>query len=108
MDLDFLLDKIENYEPGLIDIIFTFVFPNCHQDQEGKYEYVIAKPLKGTNKLQKEAFKDNKNLKIVILDKNIEVIGEQAFSGCSSLSIIIFNDNLRVIEPKAFLECYSL
>lgn len=52
---------------------------------------------------------NNKNLKTVILPKNIHTIGSRDFKDCSNLQTVIFDTNeLRDIEHYAFENCYNL
>src|SRR5574344_2882720 len=52
-------------------------------------------------------FSECKNLKSIILPKNLEKISENSFSRCSSLKEIIFPKNIRIIH-LGFLFCTSL
>ena len=56
----------------------------------------------------KNAFKDNKTLKSVILPDTITLIGDYAFSGCSSIKSIIIPDACTSIQGYAFSNCSSL
>ena len=54
------------------------------------------------------AFKNNTQIRSVVLPNGIKAIGDSAFSGCSYLSCIEFPDGLTSIGQSAFQECTSL
>lgn len=53
-------------------------------------------------------FKNCKNLKTVIVSKNILKLSESAFSGCSSLENIQLPSAITVIEKSVFENCHNL
>ncbi|MBE6741818.1 MAG: fibronectin type III domain-containing protein [Ruminococcaceae bacterium] len=48
------------------------------------------------------------DIKKVVFENDIELIGENAFNGCTNLSEIVFSQNLTVIGASAFVGCTSL
>lgn len=54
------------------------------------------------------AFKNNKNVKKIVVGKNVNVIGAQAFAGCKNLTSITLGVNVSRIETKAFYNCKKL
>ncbi len=54
------------------------------------------------------AFKNNKNIKTVIISSNVNSIGKSAFYGCTSLKKITGASNIKTIDDKAFYGCKSL
>lgn len=58
--------------------------------------------------IEREAFKDNKNLKSITLSDNIESIDYRAFYGCSNLETVVFGKNIKQIGVGAFNRCDKL
>lgn len=56
----------------------------------------------------KNAWKNNKKLKKIVLGKNIKTIGAGAFSGCSKLQTVVIGKNVSKIGNKAFYKCKKL
>lgn len=56
----------------------------------------------------KNAFKNQKQLKTVVIGKNIKTIGENAFYGCGKLQTATLGKNLTAIGNKAFYKCIKL
>ncbi|MEG1791953.1 MAG: leucine-rich repeat protein [Clostridia bacterium] len=52
----------------------------------------------------------NKKLKHIVIDSNIDSIGENAFANCSNLLTVTFKDNsrLEIVGKNAFLNCSSI
>lgn len=69
-----------------------------HIDSNG--EVVIPE---GIEKIEAEAFKDNKLVRKVIMPNTVTEIGDNAFSGCTNLEEIEFSENLKTIGENAFL-----
>lgn len=64
-----------------------------------------------------EAFKDNKNVEVIIIPKGVTTIDERAFWGCTNLKEIYFvsqdkldvkESSLTLISTDAFMDCTSL
>lgn len=91
--------------------------------------YIIPKNIKNESELNLESYglvtcdevtengfciKDNILLKyigndeVVIIPKNVNVIGENSFNGYTKLSSILFHDDVQAIEGSAFANCSSL
>ena len=88
---------------------------------DGKYAEVIgytgtATKVKIANEYQglpvqaiyKEAFKDNKNITIIVIPDSVLYVRNSAFYNCTALSNIIIGDNVAFIEDMAFYNCRSL
>ena len=56
----------------------------------------------------KNVFKNQKQLKKVVIGKNIKTIGENAFYGCEKLQAVTFGKNVTTIAGKAFYKCIKL
>lgn len=56
----------------------------------------------------KNAFKNNKKIKSVIIGSNVKTIGDNAFAGCSNLLSVTIGNNVTTIKPKAFYKCTKL
>ena len=55
-----------------------------------------------------EAFKNNKDITIVVIPDSVLYVRNSAFYNCSALSNIIIGDNVAIIEGMAFYNCRSL
>tara|TARA_B110001469_G_scaffold26919_3_gene27670 strand:- start:777 stop:1256 length:480 start_codon:yes stop_codon:yes gene_type:complete len=101
-----LMDCIQQYEPNLINYIMDFVFIPC---DKGDYEYVRALPEKKKSKsIIFDAFKNIKNLKMVIIDKSVNSIGEGTFQNCTGLTSVFIPDSVTFIGKCAFYGCSEL
>ena len=69
-----------------------------HIDSNG--EVIIPE---GIEKIEAEAFKDNKLVRKVVMPNTLTEIGDNAFSGCTNLEDIEFSENLKTIGENAFL-----
>jgi len=58
--------------------------------------------------IEKNAFKNNKYIKKVIIGNNIITIGDNAFYGCKKLKTVKFGKNVKIIGNKAFYKCSAL
>lgn len=56
----------------------------------------------------KEAFKNNKKLKKVVIGKNVDTIKKKAFYNCRKMTSVTFGTNIQVVESKAFYKCQKL
>ena len=54
------------------------------------------------------AFKNSKNLEVVVIPATITSIGNSAFEGCGKLSAIIIPSSIKTIGDRAFANCASL
>ena len=54
------------------------------------------------------AFKNNKQLKNIVIGSNIKTIGKNAFMGCSNLKTVTIGKNVSNIGTKAFYKCTKL
>ena len=54
------------------------------------------------------AFKNNKNVKKVVIGSNVKTIGANAFMGCSNLQTVTMGKNVTTIGSKAFYNCTKL
>ena len=97
------MDCIRDYEPNLVRYIMDFVFIPC---SKGNYEYIRALPKKFSKNIEENAFKNIKNLKMVIIDKSVTSIGECAFYECYGLTSVTIPDSVNSIEKSDFCYCY--
>ena len=58
--------------------------------------------------VDKNVFKNNKQLKEIKLGKYVTTIGNDAFSGCSNLEKVTTNTQLRKIGKRAFKNCKNM
>lgn len=75
------------------------------KDTIEKYTTII---LKDVTSINPRTFEDNKNLKLISLGNELQLIGRDAFSGCSNLKQIIFPTDLLHIGADAFNGCTNL
>ena len=54
------------------------------------------------------AFKNNRNIKNIILSPTVKKVGRQAFLGCTALESIVMPDGIEEIDSSAFAGCTSL
>ena len=107
MDSLSLVNQLRDYEPGIVKIIFDFVFVPCYEDKEiHKYIRVIPKP--GTTYIGEQTFRGNKKLEMVIIDKSVKSIGNCAFGECLSLTVVSIPNSVETISNYAFAWCSSL
>lgn len=58
--------------------------------------------------IEKNTFKDNKDITTVIIGKNVKKIGAGAFAGCISLKKVTIGKGVKKIGKKAFYGCKKL
>lgn len=58
--------------------------------------------------IAKNAFKNNKNIKRIVISKTIKTIGDNAFYGCSKLAAVTMGANVETIGKSAFMNCILL
>lgn len=68
-------------------------------------EYIIPDNVRG---LQNDAFWEADNLKRIVMDRELEVIGNGTFSDCDQLEEIVFSGKETSIGQEAFAWCHSL
>ena len=68
-------------------------------------EYIIPDNVRG---LQNDAFWEADNLKRVVMNRELEVIGNGTFSDCDQLAEIVFSGKETSIGQEAFAWCHSL
>ncbi len=54
------------------------------------------------------AFSGNKNIKEVVVPKNITQIATSAFANCINLEKVVINSNIKEISDKTFMYCQNL
>ena len=74
----------------------------------GKGDPTVAKIRRGTKVIEPGAFKDNKDIKTVVIPNSVTTIGAEAFRDCDNLESVIIPDSVTVIEPEAFYSCDNL
>lgn len=68
---------------------------------------ILSDELDGTE-IKREAFQNQYQLKHVILQEGITVVGQNAFFNCISMKSIVIPSTVTTIEPGAFQNCTSL
>ena len=58
--------------------------------------------------IEKNAFKNNKYIKKLVIGDNVTTIGANAFYGCTKLKTVTLGKNVATISSKAFYKCTSL
>ena len=58
--------------------------------------------------VEKNAFKNNKYIKKLIIGNNVKTIGKSAFAGCKKLKTVKFGKSVTTISDKAFYKCTAL
>lgn len=58
--------------------------------------------------VEKNAFKNNKYIKKLIIGNNVKTIGKSAFAGCKKLKTVKFGKSVTTISDKAFYKCAAL
>ena len=75
----------------------------------GKYDIIIKVVLPNTIKcIERDAFRECKRIKELILSPELNHIEVGAFAGCESLEHLVLPDNLQYIGRGAFERCASL
>ena len=75
--------------------------PNTVKDAAGKTTFTVTQ-------IQANAFKNYKNLKSVIIGKNVTSIGKNSFYGCQKLKKVTFKGtSVKTIKSKAFKKTAS-
>ena len=98
MNLEDLIQKIKEYEPELINVIFNLVFTNT-KDIKNKIKDKFIKIL-DEEELKEKIFYNNEYLKMVILYDNLKVINEISFKNCLLLEDIVLSKNLKLLEVR--------
>ncbi len=68
----------------------------------------VGKEQKEVRKIQKEAFKERKALKHILLPNSLEEIGAEAFRGCSNLEEMHIPAKTARIGESAFRDCVRM
>ena len=68
-------------------------------------EYTVPQ---GTSSIKAGAFANCQNLKAIMLNNDLKLIGDSAFSGCEALKEITLSSSLEKIGSYAFSNCYQL
>lgn len=55
-----------------------------------------------------KCFENHKEIKLIILSKNLQTIGEEAFRDCSHLITLYMPKTLNILQKGAFINCHSL
>jgi hypothetical protein len=111
INIDFLkklIDRIHLVNPKLFYIITDYIFIPCYNDIIQNYKYVKILGRKPVNAVEYEAFRDNKYLKFLIVDKKVKRIYDYAFSNCKNLKAINLQYGLETIGARSFEDCFSL
>ena len=90
--------KGTNRKPGKVTKV---TIPNTVKDAAGKTTFTVTQ-------IQANAFKNYKNLKSVIIGKNVTSIGKNSFYGCQKLAKVTFKGtSVKTIKSKAFKKTAS-
>ena len=90
--------KGTNRKPGKVTKV---TIPNTVKDAAGKTTFTVTQ-------IQANAFKNYKNLKSVIIGKNVTSIGKNSFYGCQKLKKVTFKGtSVKTIKSKAFKKTAS-
>ena len=73
-----------------------------------KGSIIINNKVYHVTEIRDNAFKNNKRVVTVYIDKNIKYVGKNAFSGCTSLKKVTGGAGLTSIRSGAFKGCVSL
>ena len=85
-------------KPGKVTKV---TIPNTVKDAAGKTTFTVTQ-------IQANAFKNYKNLKSVIIGKNVTSIGKNSFYGCQKLAKVTFKGtSVKTIKSKAFKKTAS-
>lgn len=71
-------------------------------------EIKINKKKYKVTSIAANAFRNNKKLKKVVIDKNVKKIGKNAFRGCKKLNSVTIGKNVESIGNHAFYGCKKL
>lgn len=89
--------------------VFGYIFgASDREDNNTKVNNIKSVTISGSYNIPEFAFYNCSKLKTVVLNDDVEEIGQAAFSNCSSLTSLSLPLNLKVIDEYAFLECKSL
>lgn len=58
--------------------------------------------------IEKNAFKNNKKIKSVIIGNNVTIVGDKAFYGCEKLKKVVIGKKVTTIGKSAFYGCGKL
>lgn len=64
--------------------------------------------ISGTGAIANNAFVDNNNIKLVVIEEGVTSIGNYAFASCSSLTSVTIPGSVTTISNYAFYYCSSL
>ncbi len=53
-------------------------------------------------------FKNNNDIRTIVIGDNVTEIGDEAFSGCANLQTVVIGKNVKKIGAKAFYKCTKL
>ena len=74
----------------------------------GKHDPATLKIRRGTKVIEAEAYKDNKEIRTVIIPNTVTTIGYKAFMDCDNLESVVIPDSVTVIDEMAFYSCDNL
>ncbi|MCR5103208.1 MAG: leucine-rich repeat domain-containing protein [Eubacterium sp.] len=105
--------KNMKYEINDDEISVTLVGPAKSKRNKIKKLAIPATVKYGKTKLKVTKVDDNackemKNLKTVVIGKNVEVIGNKSFASCKNLTKVLTDKGLNEIGDRAFINCTSL
>lgn len=68
----------------------------------------LTVPRGAVNAIGEGAFRDNHEIRIVVIPEGVKSIGKGVFARCFSLEQVIIPESVETIGDSAFSECYSL
>lgn len=83
----------------------TSVSDNAFRNNKNIKKVIIGSNVKT---IGKNAFRGCTNLQTVTIGKNVKTIGENAFYGCSKLQTVNMGSNVTTIKARAFYKCVKL
>ena len=64
--------------------------------------------ISGAGAIEKNAFRERKDIKEIVIEKGITEIGQNVFSNCSNLQKIVIGEDISFIDMGAFAGCTDL
>lgn len=109
--LGFLVKKLENYEPGVVQIVRNYVRPVHQKTLENRAFPQSVRHItlpNGLVNIQAGQFAHLRALKTLETPLTLETIGESAMSGCLTLTRVSLHSGLQEIQSNAFIACDRL
>lgn len=103
----------ENNKSLKLDTEYQLILTQTGDTIESAYgiiakETVDLKKLSGLRTIKDNAFKEQTNIKNVVIPSSVTSIGASAFSGCTALENIVISSSVTTIGASAFSGCTAL